>query len=102
MRMTLQEIMDTCPDWLDACKMFGFSEWAVNEGGGHVTVEITTQQAHQLRIVKLPEWKVDKPKDSSSDMIKHCDSNNNSDSSYFEDCICHRHPGGLCNCHNDT
>jgi hypothetical protein len=57
--MTLQEIMDTCPDWLKACNMLGFSEWAVNEGGGHIQVEITTQQAHQLGIVKLPSWKVE-------------------------------------------
>ena len=58
MRMTLQEIMDTAPDWLKACNMLGFSEWAVNEGGGHITVELTTQQAHQLGIVKLPSHKV--------------------------------------------
>ncbi len=60
MRMTLQEILDTCPDWIKACNMLGFSEWAVNEGGGHVQVELTTQQAHQLGIVKLPPHKVEK------------------------------------------
>lgn len=101
MRMTLQEIMDTTPDWIKACNMLGFSEWAVNEGGGHVQVEITTQQAHQLGIVKLPPHKVDKPNNSGTDYAAHC--NNTFDTEpAFDDCICHRHPGGLCNCHNDT
>jgi hypothetical protein len=30
----------------------------VNEGGGDVTVSISTQQAHHLGIVELPDWKV--------------------------------------------
>jgi len=59
MIMTLQEIMDTCPDWLRFCEVKGFSEWAVNEGGGDVQVELTTLEAHDLGIVKMPDWKVD-------------------------------------------
>jgi len=58
MRMNLQEIMDTCNDWDKFCEMKGFSVYAVNEGGGDVGVELTTQEAHKLGIVKLPDWKV--------------------------------------------
>lgn len=58
MIMTLQEVMDTCKDWGKFCDIKGFSEWAVNEGGGDVTVNLTTQEAHKLGIVKLPDWKV--------------------------------------------
>lgn len=58
MRVTLQEAMDICPDWLKFCEMTGVSEWAVNEGGGDVTVELTIQQAHQLGMIVLPEWKI--------------------------------------------
>jgi len=60
MRMNLSEIMDTCKDWDDFCDKKGFSVYAVNEGGGHVTVELTIQEAHKFGIVKLPDWKVDK------------------------------------------
>ncbi len=62
MIMTLQEIMDTCPDWLEFCKMKGISEYAVNEGGGHVKIGLTTQEAHDLGIVRLSEWKLVTPK----------------------------------------
>lgn len=58
MLMSLQEVLDTCPDWPKFCDMKGFGEWAVNEGGGNVIVELTTLEAHELGIVKLPDWKV--------------------------------------------
>lgn len=61
MIMTLQEVMDTCPRWINFCDMKGISEWAINEGGGHVTVSLTTQEAHDLGIVRLHEWKLTKP-----------------------------------------
>lgn len=61
MIMTLQEVMDTCTDWLEFCKLKGFSEWAVNEGGGEVQVSLTTQEAHDLGIVRLSEWKLVTP-----------------------------------------
>ena len=51
--MTLQEVMDICPDWENFCEVKGFSVWAVNEGGGDVVVELTTLEAHKLGIVKL-------------------------------------------------
>jgi len=60
MIMTLQEILDTCPNWLKFCDKKGYSEWSVNEGGGDVQVHLTTQEAHELGIVKLPDWKVSK------------------------------------------
>ncbi len=58
MRMSLQEIMDTCSDWELFCEQTGFSVYAVNEGGGDITVELTTQEAHKFGIVKLPDWKI--------------------------------------------
>ena len=57
MILTLQEIMDTCPDWAKFCRLHGVSEWAVNEGGGHVQVSLSVHQAHHLGIVKVTEWK---------------------------------------------
>ena len=53
MLMTLQEIMDTCPDWLKFCDKFGYSEYSVNEGGGHLQVSLTIEEAHELGIVEL-------------------------------------------------
>jgi hypothetical protein len=58
MHMTLQEIMDTCPDWDKFCALKGVSEWAVKEGGGDVQITLNVQEAHQLGIVKLPDWKI--------------------------------------------
>ena len=62
MILTLKEVLDTCSDWDEFCRLHGFSEWAVNEGGGDVQVSLTTQQAHHLGIVELEIWKV-KPRD---------------------------------------
>lgn len=59
MTMTLQEIMDTCPDWEKFCRIHGYNEYAVNEGGGDIQVHLTIQQAHELGIVKIKnEWKI--------------------------------------------
>lgn len=58
MIMSLQEIMDTCPNWERFCELLGFSEWVVNEGGGHIQVNLTTDQAHHLGIVRLIDWKI--------------------------------------------
>lgn len=57
--MTLEEILDTTNNWEMFCEMKGFSEYAVNEGGGDIKVSLTTQEAHKLGIVKLPDWKVE-------------------------------------------
>ena len=59
MIMNLQEISDTCKDWEQFCNMKGYSYYAVNEGGGHVEVQLTTQEAHKLGLVTLPDRKVD-------------------------------------------
>lgn len=55
MRMTLQEIMDTCPDWTQFCDIMGFDEYAVNGDGGDVEVNLSVQEANELGIVKLQE-----------------------------------------------
>ncbi len=60
MIMSLQEIMNTCSDWKQFCKLHGFSEWAVNEGGGHIQVILTINQAHYLGIIKrIDSWKLE-------------------------------------------
>jgi len=51
MILTLQEVMDVCPDWMAFCKMKGVGEYAVNEGDGHTQVSLTTEEARELRIV---------------------------------------------------
>lgn len=58
MIMTLSEILDTCNDWEQFCDKCGYCVYAVNEGGGDVEVSLSTQEAHKLGIVKLPDWKV--------------------------------------------
>lgn len=58
MILTLQEVMDVCPDWQKFCDLRGINPYAVNEGGGDVQVSMTVQEAHKLGIVKLPDWKV--------------------------------------------
>lgn len=61
MIMTLQEVKDTCGmNWEAFCILKGFSTWSVNEGGGHIEVNLTVQEAHDLGIVKLPDWKIEK------------------------------------------
>ena len=49
--------MDTCPDWDQFCSLFGYSVYAVNEGGGEIEVSMTVQQACFLGIVDLPDYK---------------------------------------------
>ena len=59
MIMTLQEIFSTCPDWDRFCRLHGFNEYAVNEGGGDVQVSLTISQAYHLGIVQqVPDWKL--------------------------------------------
>ena len=58
MILTLQEISDTCPSWSRFCRLHGYNEFAVNEGGGDVQVSLTSQQAHHLGIVTLTHLKV--------------------------------------------
>ena len=59
MILTLEEILHTCRNWEEFCKLHGYNEWAVNEGGADVQVSLTEQQAHHLGIVKLESWRVE-------------------------------------------
>ena len=52
MRMTLSEILDTCNDWQKFCDKYGWSEWAVNEGGGDVEQELSLDEARALGIIR--------------------------------------------------
>jgi hypothetical protein len=52
MIMTLGEILKTCDDWEKFCDDFGYTFYAVQEGGGDVEVELTLEQAHRLGILK--------------------------------------------------
>lgn len=58
MKMTLQEIMDTCNDWHEFCDLKGFNPWALNEGGGDVEVSLTILEAHTLGIVSIEGYKL--------------------------------------------
>ena len=52
MRMTLREILNTCGDWDTFCRKYGWSEWAVSEGGGHIEQELTLEEAYELGILR--------------------------------------------------
>ena len=58
--MTLQEVMDCCPNWEKFCELKGVSEWAVNEGYGHSEIELNLAEAHDLGILQVSEWKIDR------------------------------------------
>jgi len=47
--VTLEEVLDRCNDWEYFCKEEGWSEWAVNEGGGDVEIQ---QQCHKYGLIK--------------------------------------------------
>lgn len=53
MRMTLAEVLKTCTDWDRFCDEKGLSVYAVNEGGGHVEVELTLAEASQYGILRV-------------------------------------------------
>lgn len=50
--LTLKEALDKCSDWNAFCNEFGYGEWVVNEGGGHIEVSMTEQQALDHGIIK--------------------------------------------------
>ena len=52
---TLREILNNCNDWDVFCKDKGWSEWAVNEGGGDVEVELTFEEATKYGIIPRKE-----------------------------------------------
>lgn len=54
-RMTLGEILNTCDDWDKFCEDKGYSVWAVNEGGGHIEVSMSVEEAAEYGIIDIPE-----------------------------------------------
>lgn len=60
MILTLQEVLDTCPNWDKFCDLKGYDPYAVNEGGGHVNVNLDLYTAHILGIIKMTEYNIEK------------------------------------------
>lgn len=61
MIMTLQEILETCNDWLQFCSDYDVDEYAVNEGGGDTEVSLTVMEASRYGIVFVrnePTWTI--------------------------------------------
>jgi len=52
MLMTLNEILNVCDSWEEFCEKYGWSEWAVNEGGGDIKQELSIDEAKELGIIK--------------------------------------------------
>ena len=52
MQMTLAEVLKTCTNWERFCDEKGWSVYAVNEGGGHVEVELTLAEASYYGILR--------------------------------------------------
>lgn len=50
--VTLSEALDRVWSWTDFCSELGISEWSVNEGYGHTTVELTEDQAKHYGLLK--------------------------------------------------
>jgi hypothetical protein len=50
--MTLSEVLNQCSDWEQFCEEQGWSEWAVNEGGGDIQVSLSREEAERYGIIK--------------------------------------------------
>jgi len=50
--VTLSEVLDKCDDWELFCKEKGWSEYAVNEGGGDIRVRLTKHECHKYGLIK--------------------------------------------------
>jgi len=52
--MTLSEILDSLSgyQWEYFCKEEGWNEWACNEGGGHIQVTLTRDEAIKYELIK--------------------------------------------------
>ena len=48
---TLSEVLDNCNDWDGFCDEFGWSVWAVNEGGGDIDVTLTAEEAKRYGLI---------------------------------------------------
>lgn len=49
--LTLSEILDRTNDWENFCQIKGYSEWAVNEGGGDIVVSLTLDEAYEFGLL---------------------------------------------------
>lgn len=50
--LTLAEVLNRCRDWDYFCEQEGWSVWAVNEGGGDVSVTLTEEKLYEYGILK--------------------------------------------------
>ncbi len=51
MKMTLEEIMNTCSDWHKFCEAKGWSVHSVADGGGTIEQELTLDEAREFGII---------------------------------------------------
>ena len=49
--ITLGEVTNQCNDWDLFCKEQGFSYWACAEGGEHIEVLLTKDEAHRYGLI---------------------------------------------------
>lgn len=50
--ITLNEVLEKCNDWETFCQEQGWSEWAVNEGGGNIVATLTLEEAKKYGLIK--------------------------------------------------
>lgn len=50
--ITLREVLSRCYDWLKFCEETGYSEWAVNEGGGDTEVSLNEDTARKYGLIR--------------------------------------------------
>ena len=51
--ITLQDALHKVNDWLEFCNEFGWSEYAVAEGGGHIEQTLTEEQARRYGLLNV-------------------------------------------------
>ena len=49
--MTLSEICRECNDWDKFCNDFQYDPYVINEGGGHIEVNLTKDQAKEYGVI---------------------------------------------------
>lgn len=50
--LTLAEVLHRTHDWDKFCQEQGWSEWAVNEGGGDIEVSLTEEDAIKYGVLR--------------------------------------------------
>lgn len=50
-QITLQESLHQVNDWLKFCEYFGWDEWCVASGGGHLVQELTYEEAEMFELI---------------------------------------------------